>query len=213
MLKIYYVNLESIDKFAEFDFLSEYRKNKLKRITNPKLRKQGIGAELLLIEALKHNGNCPELPLKIVTNNEGKPEIEGGLYFNLSHSDDYAVCAISDSPIGVDIQIVIKFDEKLVTRYFSESENIWLDKDRDNLTFTKVWSTKESYIKLLGKGIASCPLNSFSVMPGVAPGAFAVANSDTKCWQGAIDDYILTFCSQVYSEPEEVKELRLDRYI
>jgi 4'-phosphopantetheinyl transferase len=213
MLNIYYVNLDLIDKFTEIDFLSEYRKNKLEKITNPKLIKQGIGAELLLIEALRLSGGLPDLPLKIAVSDEGKPEIPGDLQFNLSHSGKYAACAVSDSPVGIDIQRVINYSEKLVTRFFSESENLWLKKSRDNLSFTTVWSIKESYIKLSGKGIAGCPLNSFSVQPGVAPGEFRVANGDARCWQGTIEDYVLTFCSKIYDEPDEIQEIGLENYL
>ena len=64
-----------------------------------------LACGLLLIKALK--AAAPEFlpPLDISCGKDGKPELVGsGIFFNLSHSGNYAACAVSDSPIGLDIQ-------------------------------------------------------------------------------------------------------------
>ena len=48
-----------------------------------------------------------EYPLKLVTGQNGKPEIEGHpeIHFNLSHAGELVVCAMSAQyPVGVDVQ-------------------------------------------------------------------------------------------------------------
>lgn len=99
----------------------------------------------------------------------GKPYLENypELYFSLSHSEDYVVCAISDKEIGVDIQKEKDNPlERVVARFFSTKENIIYQNLSSNEEkrswFYRTWSAKEAYIKLTGKGLGQ-GLSTFSV--------------------------------------------------
>lgn len=90
-----------------------------------------------------------------------KPE---GWCFNLSHSGEWTVLALSNGEVGVDIQQVKPVDMRLATRFFTESEQTEIENAGENAQelFYRIWTIKESYLKALGVGL-SRPLNSFTV--------------------------------------------------
>ena len=165
MLRLYYANVGALDAdFCDCE-LSDYRRVKLAKQKNPAARRQSLGAELLLRYAL-HNAapECP-WPPTITLGENGKPDWDvEGLYFNVSHSGDWAACAIADRPLGLDVQERCACREGLVRRFFSEAERREIEgaADRDQ-AFGRVWALKESWIKALGTGL-STPLASFSVV-------------------------------------------------
>lgn len=104
-----------------------------------------------------------------LTGNKGKPQPEGykGTHFNISHSGEWVVTAISDKPVGVDIERIRKVPEGVAYRFFSEPEKNWLDtaeseKEKAHIFFT-LWTLKESFLKALGKGLTKS-LNSFTIL-------------------------------------------------
>jgi len=97
----------------------------------------------------------------------GKPALAGcgeGLHFNLSHSGDEAVCAISpDRPVGVDIEARRERDgaSDIAARYFDPAEAAYLDTrhGEDRLRdFYQFWTAKEALLKGAGGGL-TIPLN------------------------------------------------------
>lgn len=102
-----------------------------------------------------------------VTGEHGKPMLpeKMGLYFNLSHSGDYAICAVSDQEIGADIQKHTRYKEKLAERFFHPEELAYLKAAEDRKrSFFDLWCLKESCIKCTGKGLGT-GLERFSVVP------------------------------------------------
>lgn len=106
----------------------------------------------LVLKYLKNN-NMTESDLILITNDHDKPYFENlNIHFNISHSNDFWVLAISDEQIGVDIEHIRPcFEDKIAERFFHQDEAIFL-KD-DPLAFFKIWSMKESYVKYHGWGI------------------------------------------------------------
>lgn len=92
---------------------------------------------------------------------KGKPYFENiPLFFSLSHSGEYVLCAVSGRELGADIQKIQSADVlKLAKRFFSESECRILEgceshRERQRLFFG-FWTRKEAYGKLTGEGIAA----------------------------------------------------------
>ena len=84
-------------------------------------------------------------------------EAEDNIYYNISHSGDYVVCAFSDAPVGVDIQKIKPLKENFAKRYFNERDNSYIESPGESEKtdrMIKVWTAKESYSKLTGKGIS-----------------------------------------------------------
>ncbi|MGN0149099.1 MAG: 4'-phosphopantetheinyl transferase family protein, partial [Clostridia bacterium] len=129
-----------------------------------KNRKQSIGAELLLNYAIRNEIKA-ESPVIWDTDENGKLFIPNcGFNVNLSHSGDYAACAVSDKAVGVDIQIIGKANMLLAKRFFTIDECEYINSSQNaNEAFFDIWVKKESFIKAVGKGLA-IPLSSFSVL-------------------------------------------------
>lgn len=166
-MKVYAMNVSGInpDDKKWYKYLSDKRIEKVERLKKTKQKAQSIGAELLLRHAVGQiTGNISNV--KWDTDENGKLYLTeyDGIYVNLSHSGDYAVCAVSDVPIGVDIQHCRECDMKMANRFFTAEEAGFINKSTDkNNAFFEIWTKKESFVKAIGKGLA-IPLNSFSVL-------------------------------------------------
>ncbi len=129
--------------------------------------------------------------LRFSYNSYGKPALieetgVEGLRFNLSHSHDMALYAVTRGrEIGVDIE---RFRpdveaEKLAERFFSPREAAVLRTLPERLRpegFFNCWTRKEAYIKAEGEGMA-IPLSSFdvSLTPG-EPAALLRSQKDPR---------------------------------
>jgi 4'-phosphopantetheinyl transferase len=77
------------------------------------------------------------------------------LYYNMSHSGDWILLAISSSEIGVDTEFVNQsFDYKeVIQENFSTPEINYLDKNLSAERFFMLWTRKEALLKATGKGL------------------------------------------------------------
>ncbi|TRX22984.1 4'-phosphopantetheinyl transferase superfamily protein [Flavobacterium franklandianum] len=78
------------------------------------------------------------------------------LHFNISHSEDFAVIAISRNMVGIDIEYVSEnFDFiPLLPDIFNDNEISSIQKAVNKKTaFYTSWTRKEAFVKGLGKGI------------------------------------------------------------
>ena len=108
--------------------------------------------------------------LHIKTGASGKPYFaDSHLYFNISHSQDWVICAISDVEIGCDIEKVQPANLQIAERFFCPEEYHHIAKQRStlerNLLFYRYWTLKESFLKATGLGL-SLPLNAFCMELG-----------------------------------------------
>lgn len=83
----------------------------------------------------------------------GKPYLVGNaLYFSIGHSGPYVMCAVHTAPVGADIEQVDRYRERVAKRVCSPEEYAYI---QGNATrFAQVWTRKEAYAKLTGKGLA-----------------------------------------------------------
>lgn len=168
MVYIYAVDITYLpdpQEFPEFmEKLPEIRKQKIIKCKQLQARKQSAGAGLLLGYILKEYG-LADAEIKFGSN--GKPEIEG-IFFNLSHSKNMVICVVSDKSVGCDIELICKAPEKVADRFFSEAEQSHLSQysgEEKNKEFYRLWTMKESYMKMTGEGMR-LPLHQFEVHIG-----------------------------------------------
>lgn len=165
MICIYAVDITNLPDPLEtpeiMERLPEIRKQKILKCKQPEARKQSLGAGLLLGYLLKEHG-LRDSEIKFGPN--GKPEIEE-ICFNISHSKNMVICAVGEKTVGCDIEQISKAPEKVANRFFSETEIEYLSKfkgQEKSKQFYRLWTTKESYIKMTGEGIR-LPLDKFEV--------------------------------------------------
>lgn len=77
-----------------------------------------------------------------------------GINFNISHSHEIVVCALSAYPVGVDIEYADQDIMSVAEHFFKEDENAMIDRSSDRIEAAyKIWVRKESYLKATGNGI------------------------------------------------------------
>lgn len=85
----------------------------------------------------------------------GKP-YSSALFFNLSHSGQYVICAVGRREIGCDIQIIKPCRDAMARRFFAPEEQAYLfsakGTERD-ARFIRLWCRKESLLKRSGEGL------------------------------------------------------------
>ncbi len=94
--------------------------------------------------------------MEFLYNEHGKPYIEGGPYFSISHCKEGIAVAIDDQPIGIDIEAIRHADEDLILRTMNEKEQTRIrEAVQTDRTFTRLWTQKEAILKMEGIGITS----------------------------------------------------------
>ena len=118
----------------------------------------------------------------------GKPSIENNLLqFNLSHSHNLAVYAVSAKyPVGIDIEQIHPIAAAgLVDRFFSPREqSIFhaLPLDIQQAAFFHAWTQKEAYLKACGTGL-STPLEQIEVSIDPSTPAQIISVPIAGSWQ------------------------------
>ena len=125
------------------------RREKAERIRSVRGRAASLAAGLLLRHGLFLCGLGED---QIRTGPEGKPFLAGNPAFvSLSHSGDYAACAIAPVPVGVDIQRIVPVSARAVRRFCTAGELAWLERQPDpQRAAIALWALKESYLKASG---------------------------------------------------------------
>lgn len=161
---------ENVRKRA-YALVDEARRAKADACRQEKGIAASLAAGLLADYALRAEGyaDCcvayePEGRPKVVRAAGTKP-----VYVSLSHSGDYAVCAVADRPVGVDIQKRETVRMGMLRHFFTQEETQAFlvryglngeDARKGILPkmaadeFFRLWTVKESYMKLTGEGMA-----------------------------------------------------------
>ncbi|MBQ3392116.1 MAG: 4'-phosphopantetheinyl transferase superfamily protein [Lachnospiraceae bacterium] len=152
----------------------------------------------------------------------GKPAAAGlpGFHFNISHSGGIGVCALSDRPVGADLQRIPKDPGRclrIARHFYSETEVRALEalsgRSEDLCAlFCRLWTARESFVKCTGEGLSRdfrsfCPDLQKGVIRTVISKTGDHASSAPEGGQYYIreypapDGYVLTVCSQAPLTP------------
>ena len=138
---VIYIDLNKIDinRFFYSDYLSNDDRKSFEKYSNPEVKKEKIASLYL---KRKYIG-------KFVIDDNGKP-LSKDKFFNISHSHGLVVICIDKLPIGIDVELIRKYDDSLKNFVSSEEENEYIT---DEMRFFEVWTNKESLVKAYGTGI------------------------------------------------------------
>jgi 4'-phosphopantetheinyl transferase len=86
---------------------------------------------------------------------DGKPHLKDNLFISISHSFEFSAIAISDKPIGIDIELAKEKVLKIASRFMDISHLEGLSEEEQIRKATVVWGIKESVFKIKNeKGIS-----------------------------------------------------------
>lgn len=136
------------------------RQSRILALRREEDRQRCAGAGQLLQWALARCGIPPE-EQRLTVNAYGRPELRDreDLWFSLSHSGPWIVCAVAGHPVGVDVELPRYGYDAVVRRFFSPEEAAQIQNETD---FLRIWTAKEAFLKALGLGL-TLPLDSFQV--------------------------------------------------
>jgi 4'-phosphopantetheinyl transferase len=134
-------------------------------------RRYTVGRATLRLILSHYTGLSPTA-LHFTYNPYGKPALVADqnpdcVEFNLSHTGDHALCAITHGhAVGVDLEAMKPLDYlQMAGTVFSDCEQATLQRlpvDQQAVAFFNGWTRKEAYIKAHGQGL-SMPLADFDV--------------------------------------------------
>lgn len=217
---IYMINLNEFAEWNKYEYLKQFISKECRKRADKfyfvEDAKRTVGAELLVRYFLMLNYNMSNRDIELKCNQYGKPYIKNSndLYFNISHSYDWIICAWSNHEIGVDLESIRHIDLDIARVQFCNDEYAYIMEfpELSYRRFMQIWTLKESYIKYTGKGL-NIPLNSFSVN----------LDSNGKCILKTIlkhnqvylkiteelEDYIVAECSEDNSEMD-IRKVKID---
>lgn len=160
MIDIYVMNTEPLidDSLYALAYsrLSAERRARADRMRQTADKIRSVGASLVLEYALGRLGiTDPHYSY----GKRGKPFLSNrdDVHFNLSHSGDRVMCAISAYPVGCDVEresigeVSVKMEDLVLSKSERQLCSEAFDRKR---TFFRLWTSKESFVKVLGEGMA-----------------------------------------------------------
>jgi len=185
MISVYKININDIsesDYKNTFSLLEKGEQDKIIAKDKDSDKKRSLATKYLLQRALLES-----FPLNKPTfsrNEKGKPVCDF-CFISLSHSGDMAVCALSSSPVGVDIEKKRNIKRREKYHFFSEEETAFVNSAEGDisLNFLKVFTRKEAYFKC-----ADVSLSELSLIDLLSD------STDYSFKTETFDDYIISLC-------------------
>lgn len=188
-MEIFICRIDTPVDEKDFKYLLQFsdccrQKKILNQKSKPKADCMLIG-ETLAKAAIRQTFGIPVKHQHIIHGN-GKPYLKDfpNVHFNISHSGKYAVCAVSDTPIGVDIQKIYGgYTPALFSRVCTESEIAQIEHSPDpSAEFIRLWTQKEAVVKMYGSGISRGDFKN------------CIKNENIVTYR--LEDYFLSVCSK-----------------
>ena len=155
MITLVSEDIWEFDLKAALREISEQRREQALKFKHEQGQRLCVLAYQLLKEGLQKEYGLTGNPI-FEYNEHGKPSIVGHpeIYFNLSHCKEAVVCAISDKPVGVDVESHREFSESLINYTMNDEEKAEIRKSHNvAAAFIRLWTMKEATSKLIGTGI------------------------------------------------------------
>ncbi len=206
MIRICYADVSPLENDTIFDAaigsLPPQRRKKAEALVKRSARNLSVGASLVLMHALEQAGYDAH-SLEFDIHDGGKPYAKNAdVHFSITHSGTLAMCAVSDRPVGIDAEEISAFNPDICKRFFSEGEREQIfasaneDKIRD--TFFRIWTMKESYVKMTGRGLGG--FSSFEAV--LCPKPHITGGEACSITELELDGYKATVCAKDDDEIE-----------
>lgn len=185
--------IQSIKDLGDKDFerafkkLSEPQKERCLRFKFEADRRRLAFGEELLRELIKKELACKDEDITLTREASGKPvaKVKGeALCVSITHSGDYVACAMSEKPVGIDLEVKREVKPQFLQRVLNQQELEFVKTENDEVfAFLKIWTAKEAFVKLTGKGLSG--LSEAEVLPLIKnenSGNLKIATSHSKTY-------------------------------
>ena len=156
-------------------------------------------------------------PFSFAYTKEGKPYIpmQPNFCFNISHTKEWVAVAVTDTPIGIDIEMLRVYKPEVAKRFFHKDEYAFLESlpnDLRNVSFTRLWTVKESYVKCTGTGIAN-NFDKFAISMNFTD--VEITGNDTPVFfkQYNCDGLFVSVCSTTNLFPNNIMLLTIEEIL
>jgi len=175
---------------------------------------RGLLGELLVKYAFEELLNIPYQDKDFYENEFGKPFLRNNnLFFNITHSGRWCAAAFHNSPIGIDIEEMLLPPYEIMQDNFSLPEISYIENalpaDKKQ-AFYSIWTLKESYIKMTGKGLSkelksiSFEITKGEIIPNL-PGN--TGEKLTLHLSNPDNNHILAVCFNGYTSDTSIRKL------
>ena len=132
--------------------VSDQRREYALRYRQKRDQRLCVAAYRLLQRALRLEYGIDEAP-EFIYDPHGKPVLQGhpDIHFSLSHCHGAVACAVSDHPVGIDIETTGHYTIDVARQVMNDGEIRQIEASaQPDVTFTRLWTMKESLYKLTG---------------------------------------------------------------
>lgn len=123
-----------------------------------------------------------------------KPRYTGksNVHISVTHSGEYIAIAFAFVPVGIDLERKTGRDTVRIAKRFFHPKEFEYAQSMDFAYFFAVWTAKESYVKLTGKGID----NSFGEFSVIENGKFGTIDGNSFSFPYFDPGYSFCICMQ-----------------
>ena len=131
------------------------KRARLSRMPNDAARQQHLLADVLARWMAGRRVGVSPVDLQIDLAPGGKPFLTDypAVQYNVAHTQGGVLCAVSDHPVGVDMETMRLVPERVWNRWFTKEEQGWAG--NDPLRQITLWTRKEAAAKWHGGGLAA----------------------------------------------------------
>lgn len=140
--------------------LSASRRARICRLRKEEDRRRSLAGEGLAKALLQQHFGMEHIALESAPN--GRPFVPGDeVFLSIGHCEDLVVCAVSQTPVGIDIERIRPFDLRAAElicvpqelEYVQNGKALNKDDPTQLQRFFEIWTAKEAWFKQQGTGI------------------------------------------------------------
>lgn len=169
MIYLYFYKQKNRLAKASFDQLLQsipiHLRDKVLKFRNWQDAERSLAGNIMLMRGLQQIGRNEYTLQDLKYTRFQKPYFDESIHFNISHSGNYIICAISETnQIGVDVEEINEIPMDDFTNLFDDRE--WeevINAENKFRAFYTLWTKKEAFLKLIGCGLNQ-PLNEVAIL-------------------------------------------------
>lgn len=145
------------DYALAIELASPEKRERILRLAADDDRRRSAAADYLARRMISKHFGISMSAFSLTNLESGQPVVSvPNCHISLSHSGHLAMCALSHTAVGADIETVSDRGRRISQKVCNEAEYAYVcpDGEFDAVRFTQVWTAKEACLKLSGKGLS-----------------------------------------------------------